>query len=131
MDTRIDPLAVLGLAVGEAHVIRNAGGVITDDVIRSLCVSQQLLGTQEIVLMHHNGCGMCGLDAESFTLDLQERRGARPTWDIGASTAPAHAVRQRLKLLQASPFIDHDTSIAGFVYDPDTGLLHEVTEATT
>ena len=126
MDARIDPLAELGLTVGEAHVMRNAGGVVTDDVIRSLCISQQLLGTREILVIHHSKCGMCGLDESTFSDDLRDRLGARPDWPIGSFADPDDDVRSAIATLRASPFIEHDTAVRGFVYDVDTGLLNEV-----
>ena len=129
MDARIDPLAALGLTVGEAHIIRNAGGVLTDDAIRSLCISQQALGTREILVIHHSGCGMCGLDESAFSDDLHDRLGARPGWPIGAFDDPADDVRSAIAALRASPFIEHDTAIRGFIYDVDTGLLNEVSAA--
>ncbi|WP_419945178.1 beta-class carbonic anhydrase [Candidatus Poriferisodalis sp.] len=129
MDARIDPLAALGLTVGEAHVIRNAGGVLTDDAIRSLCISQQALGTREILVIHHSGCGMCGLDESAFSDDLHDRLGVRPDWPIGAFDDPADDVRSAISQLQASPFIEHDTAVRGFIYDVGTGLLNEVPPA--
>lgn len=126
MDARIDPLAELGLTVGEAHVMRNAGGVVTDDVIRSLCISQQLLGTKEILVIHHTKCGMCGLDETAFSNDLGQRLGARPSWPICSFADPADDVRAAIATLRASPFIEHDTAVRGFIYDVDTGLLNEV-----
>ena len=126
MDARIDPLAELGLSVGEAHVMRNAGGVMTDDVIRSLCISQQLLGTREILVIHHTKCGMCGLDEAAFSNVLGQRLGARPSWPICSFADPADDVRAAIETLQASPFIEHDTAVRGFIYDVDTGLLNEV-----
>ena len=126
MDARIDPLAELGLTVGEAHVMRNAGGVVTDDVIRSLCISQQLLGTREILVIHHTKCGMCGLDEAAFSDDLGRRLGARPSWPICSFADPADDVRAAIATLRASPFIEHDTAVRGFIYDVDTGLLDEV-----
>ena len=126
MDARIDPLAALGLSVGEAHIVRNAGGVVTDDVIRSLCISQQLLCTREILVIHHTGCGMCGLDEASFGEALGERTGVRPNWPIGAFADPVEDVHIAIAALRASPFIEHNTAIRGFVYDVETGLLNEV-----
>ncbi|MCY3950610.1 MAG: carbonic anhydrase [Acidimicrobiaceae bacterium] len=126
MDARMDPLAELGLTVGEAHVIRNAGGVMTDDVMRSLCISQQLLGTREILVIHHTKCGMCGLDEAAFSNVLGQRLGARPSWPICSFADPADDVRAAIATLRASPFIEHDTAVRGFIYDVDTGLLNEV-----
>ena len=129
MDARIDPLAELGLRVGEAHVMRNAGGVITDDIIRSLCISQQLLGTREVLVIHHTACGMRGLDEAAFADSLEARVGQRPGWPIGAFTDTEEDVRRAVATLRASPFIEHDTAIRGFVYDVETGLLNEVPQA--
>ena len=126
MDARVDPLAELGLSVGEAHVMRNAGGVITDDIVRSLCISQQLLGTREILVIHHTKCGMCGLDEAAFSNVLGQRLGARPSWPICSFADPADDVRAAIATLRASPFIEHDTAVRGFIYDVDTGLLNEV-----
>ena len=126
MDSRIDPLAELGLSVGEAHVVRNAGGVVTDDVIRSLCISQQLLGTREILIVHHSGCGMCGLDEAAFSKEMEERFGERPEWPIGSFADPAEDVQAAIAALRASPFIEHDTAVRGFIYDVESGLLNEV-----
>ena len=126
MDARMDPLEELGLTVGEAHVIRNAGGVMTDDVVRSLCISQQLLGTREILVIHHTKCGMCGLDEAAFSNVLGQRLGARPSWPICSFADPADDVRAAIATLRASPFIEHDTAVRGFIYDVDTGLLDEV-----
>ena len=126
MDARIDPLAELGLTVGEAHIMRNAGGVVTDDVVRSLCISQQLLGTREILVIHHTKCGMCGLDEAAFSNDLGQRLGTRPSWPICSFADPADDVRAAIETLRTSPFIEHDTAVRGFIYDVDTGLLSEV-----
>ena len=126
MDARFDPLAALGLNMGEAHIIRNAGGVITDDMIRSLCVSQQALATREIILVHHSECGLCGLDEVSFRSHLNERVGAQPDWELGSFADPADDVRHSIAKLRASPFIEFDTDIRGFVFDVTTGLLNEV-----
>ncbi len=130
MDARIDPLALLGLSIGTAHVIRNAGGVVTDDVIRSLCVSQQLLGTREILVIHHTNCGMCGLDESAFIDDLQQRLGARPQWPIGSFLDTADDVRAAVAALHGSPFVEYDTAISGFVYDTETGLLNSVAHSS-
>ena len=126
MDARFDPLAAFGLQVGEAHIIRNAGGVITDDVIRSLCISQQALATREIVLVHHSECGLCGLDEVSFRSHLKERVNAQPKWELGSFADAADDVRHSIAMLRASPFIEFDTDIRGFVLDVATGLLNEV-----
>lgn len=99
---------------------------MTDDVIRSLCISQQLLGTREILVIHHTKCGMCGLDEAAFSNVLGQRLGARPSWPICSFADPADDVRAAIETLRASPFIEHDTAVRGFIYDVDTGLLNEV-----
>jgi carbonic anhydrase len=126
MDARIDPLAELGLDIGEAHVIRNAGGVVTDDVIRSLSISQQKMGTREIVVVHHTSCGMCGLDETALRDQLEGRFGKRPEWPIGAFADDQTGLRDAIAALEASSFIEPDTIIFGFLYDIETGLLTDV-----
>lgn len=126
MDSRIDTFAVLGLGNGEAHIIRNAGGVITDDVIRSLCLSQRFLGTREIVLVHHTDCGLQKVDEASFRDELAAEVGMKPWWSLEAFTDPYTDVRQSMQRLRATPFIRHKEHIAGFVYDVTDGLLHPV-----
>ena len=127
MDSRIDTFAVLGLENGEAHIIRNAGGVITDDVIRSLCLSQRYLGTREIVLVHHTDCGLQKVDEAEFREQLAEELGVKPWWSLEAFTDPYADVRQSIHRLQMTPFIAHKDHISGYVYDVTDGLLHEVT----
>lgn len=126
MDARLDPLTELGLNIGDAHVIRNAGGVITDDVIRSLCISQQKMGTREIVVVHHTSCGMCGLDEAELSDHLVRRFGERPEWPIGAFADDATGLRDAIAELEASPLIERDTTIFGFLYDIESGLLTDV-----
>lgn len=126
MDSRIDTFAVLGLANGEAHIIRNAGGVITDDVIRSICLSQRFLGTREIVLIHHTDCGLQKVDETQFREDLDAELGIKPWWSLEAFTDPYDDVRQSIQRLYLTPFIPHKDDIRGFVYDVTDGLLHEV-----
>lgn len=126
MDSRIDTFAVLGLGNGEAHIIRNAGGVITDDVIRSLCLSQRFLGTREIVLIHHTDCGLQKVDEAEFRDQLAFELGLKPWWSLEAFTDPYADVRQSIQRLRMTPFIRHKEHIAGFVYDVTDGLLHEV-----
>ncbi len=126
MDSRIDTFAVLGLGNGEAHIIRNAGGVITDDVIRSLCLSQRFLGTREIVLVHHTDCGLQKVDEAEFREQLATELGVKPWWSLEAFTDPYVDVQQSIQRLRMTPFIPHKDSIAGFVYDVTDGLLHEV-----
>ncbi len=129
MDSRIDTFAVLGLANGEAHIIRNAGGVITDDVIRSLCLSQRFLGTREIVLVHHTDCGLQKVNEAEFRDQLAAELGVKPWWSLEAFTDPYADVRQSIERLRMTPFIAHKDHITGFVYDVTDGLLHEVTPA--
>jgi carbonic anhydrase len=126
MDSRIDTFAVLGLGNGEAHIIRNAGGVITDDVIRSLCLSQRLLGTREVLLLHHTDCGLQKVREDEFREELFAELGVKPTWLVESFRDPYVDVRQSMQRLENSPFIPHKDLIRGFVYEVTTGLLHEV-----
>lgn len=126
MDSRIDTFQVLGLEKGEAHIIRNAGGVITDDVIRSLCLSQRFLGTREIVLMHHTDCGLHNLSEDEFKANLEAEIGVKPWWSLESFTDPYADVRQSMFRLAATPFVQHKEDIRGFVYDVTDGLLREV-----
>ena len=126
MDSRIDTFAVLGLGHGEAHIIRNAGGIITDDVIRSLCLSQRFLGTREIVLVHHTDCGLQKVNEAEFREQLAVELGVKPWWSLEAFTDPFEDVRQSIQRLFMTPFIQHKEWISGFVYDVTDGLLHEV-----
>lgn len=129
MDSRIDAFQVLGLANGEAHIIRNAGGVVTDDVIRSLCLSQHYLGTQEIILLHHTDCGLQDLDEAAFRADIEAETGVKPWWSLEAFTDPYNDVRQSLVRIAMTPFIPHKDQVRGFVYDVRDGLLKEVLPA--
>jgi len=126
MDARMDIHKILGLENGEAHIIRNAGGIISDDVIRSLCLSQRALGTKEIVLMHHTKCGVCGLDENQFAADMQADLGVKPPWPLASFEDPYDDVRQAMNRLKLSPFVPNTEDVRGFVYDVDTGLLDEV-----
>ena len=126
MDARLIPTRLLGLAEGDAHVIRNAGGVVTDQEIRSLAISQRLLGTEEIVLIHHTDCGMLTLTEEEFKQTLQDETGVRPEWAVEAFTDLDEDVRRSIARIVASPFIPHKDSIRGFVWDVETGRLREV-----
>jgi carbonic anhydrase len=126
MDSRLDVFAALGLQQGEAHVLRNAGGVITDDVIRSLAVSQRRLGTREVMLVHHTDCGMQALTDDGFRAELQEATGLAPAFAIESfSDLDAH-VRQSVLRVRRSPFLLHTGQVRGFVYDVDTHALREV-----
>lgn len=127
MDARLDAGGVLGLEVGDAHVIRNAGGVVTDDVIRSLVISQRLLGTREIVLMHHTDCGMLTFRDDEVKQQIVDDTGLRPQFALEAFSDLDDDVRQSIGRIKASPFIPHTDQVRGFVYDVDTGKLREVT----
>lgn len=126
MDARINPYAALGLADGDAHVLRNAGGVVTDDVIRSLAISQRKLGTEEVVLIHHTKCGMQTLTDDAFRAELQEATGIAPWFAIESFTDVEADVRQSMERVRRSPFLLHTDKVSGFVYDVDTGRLTEV-----
>jgi carbonic anhydrase len=126
MDSRLDVFAGLGLRAGEAHVLRNAGGVITDDVIRSLAVSQRRLGTREIMLIHHTDCGMQSLTDDGFRAELQAATGVAPAFAIESFTDLDADVRQSILRVRRSSFLSHRELVRGFVYDVDTHLLREV-----
>jgi len=128
MDARIDIYRALGLEPGQAHVLRNAGGIITDDVIRSLCISQQALGTNEVAVIHHSRCGLENFDEEAFREDLVATTGAEPRWPIGSFANAADDVRASIAALVASPFLAYDDAITGYVYDVDTGELIVIDE---
>lgn len=117
---------MLGLGDGEAHVIRNAGGVVTDDVVRSLAISQRLLGTREIMLIHHTDCGLQKTTEDEFKGAVEKETGIRPPWAVESFTDAEQDVRQSIGRLKVSPFIPHKDSIRGFVFDVDTGKLNEV-----
>ena len=127
MDARLNVYAMLGLGAGEAHVIRNAGGVITDDEIRSLAISQRLLGTTEIILIHHTDCGMLTFTDDAFKRSIQDDTGIKPTWGAEAFPDLDEDVRQSIARIKASPFVPHTDAIRGFVFDVATGRLNEVT----
>ena len=126
MDARLNPYGLLGLNEGDAHVIRNAGGVITDDEIRSLAISQRLLGTEEIVLIHHTDCGMLTFTDDEFKRGIQDEVGIKPEWAPESFTDVDEDVRQSLARVHASPFIPLKDSVRGFVYEVETGRLREV-----
>jgi carbonic anhydrase len=127
MDSRFDVFAALGLRQGEAHVLRNAGGVITDDMIRSLAISQRRLGTEEVMLIHHTDCGLESITDDGFRAELQEATGMAPSFAIESYTDVDDNVRQSIARVRTSPFLLHRDRVRGFVYDVDTGLLREVT----
>src|SRR6188508_3533798 len=126
MDARLDVHRVLGLNEGEAHVIRNAGGVVTDDEIRSLAISQRLLGTKEIILIHHTDCGMLTFTDDDFKRSIQEETGLKPEWAAEAFPDLDEDVRQSVARIKASPFIPKKHSVRGFIYDVEHGSLQEV-----
>jgi carbonic anhydrase len=127
MDARLNIFAALGLKEGDAHVIRNAGGVITDDAIRSLSISQRLLGTEEIILIHHTDCGMLSFTDEDFKAQIELDTGLRPPWAAETFSDLDGDVRQSMARIKASPFIPKKDRVRGFVYEVETGRLREVT----
>lgn len=126
MDARVNPYGIFGLTEGDAHVIRNAGGAVTDDAIRSLAISQRLLGTEEIILVHHTDCGMLTFTDEAFARQIQDDTGIRPPWATEAFSDLDQDVRQSMARIQASPFIPKKSATRGFVFDVKTGRLREV-----
>jgi carbonic anhydrase len=126
MDARLNPYGLLGLQEGDAHVIRNAGGVVTDDEIRSLAISQRLLGTEEIILIHHTDCGMLTFRDDEFRQQVQEETGIKPHWSCETFDDLEEDVRQSMARIRSSPFIPKRDSVRGFVYDVKTGRLSEV-----
>jgi carbonic anhydrase len=126
MDARLNPYGLLGLQEGDAHVICNAGGVVTHDEIRSLSISQRLLGTEEIILIHHTDCGMLTFTDDAFKADVQAETGIKPEWAAEAFPDLDEDVRQSIARIKASPFIPKKDSVRGFVYDVHTGELREV-----
>ena len=126
MDARLNPYGLLGLAEGDAHVIRNAGGVVTDDVIRSLLISQRLLGTQEVILIHHTDCGMLTFRDDDVKAQVEADTGVRPSFALEAFPDLEADLRQSLARLRASPFLSHLDQVRAFSYDVETGQLREV-----
>jgi carbonic anhydrase len=127
MDARLDPARALGLEEGDAHVIRNAGGAVSDDAIRSLAISQHLLGTEEIVLIQHTDCGLLTFTDEEFAGRLENETGERPEWPVHTFTDLEENVQNSLEQLRSSPFIPNKDNVRGFVYEVETGRLREVT----
>jgi carbonic anhydrase len=125
MDARLDPAAILGFQAGDAHVIRNAGGVVSDDAIRSLAISQNLLGTEEIILIHHTDCGMLTFTDEQFAQQLEEQTGERPQWRAHTFSDLEDNVRASIAAIQDSPFI-RSKKVRGFIYEVESGRLREV-----
>jgi carbonic anhydrase len=126
MDARLHVSKMLGLEEGDAHIIRNAGGVVTDDAIRSLAISQRLLGTREIILIHHTDCGMLTFTDDEFRRQIQQETGVRPEWAAEAFPDLDDDVRQNIARIKASPFIPYKESVRGFVYEVQSGRLREV-----
>ena len=126
MDARLNPYGLLGLTEGDAHVIRNAGGAVTEDTIRSLAISQRLLGTEEIVLIHHTDCGMLTFADDEFRRSVQADTGIRPPWAAEAFDDPEEDIRQSIARIRHSPFLPRKDAVRGFVYDVRTGRLEEV-----
>ena len=126
MDARLNVYGMLGLKEGESHVIRNAGGVVADDAIRSVPISQRLLGTTEIILIHHTDCGMLTFTDDAFKRSIQDETGIKPPWSAESFTDLEEDVRQSIARIKASPFIPHKDAIRGFVFDVATGKLNEV-----
>jgi carbonic anhydrase len=126
MDARLNPYGLLGLSEGDAHVIRNAGGVVTEDEIRSLAISQHLLGTEEIILIHHTDCGMLTFSDEQFKQKLQQETGEAPDWDAHAFSDLEADVRAQVETIKDSPFIPRTESVRGFIYEVESGRLREV-----
>ena len=126
MDARLNVYGILGLNEGESHVIRNAGGVVTDDEIRSLAISQRLLGTKEIILIHHTDCGMLTFTDDQFKKSIQDETGIKPEWAAEAFPDLDEDVRQSVNRIKASPFIPNTDQVRGFVFDVATGKLNEV-----
>ncbi len=126
MDARLNVEALLGLAEGDAHILRNAGGVVTTDVVRSLAVSQNVLGTKEIILLHHTGCGLEKITDDGFRDQLERDTGVRPEWSVQAFANVEDDVRVSLRILRSSPFLQSTTSVRGFIYQVETGAVVEV-----
>ena len=126
MDARLNPYGILGLSEGDAHIIRNAGGVVSDDVVRSLAISQRLLGTTEIILIHHTDCGMLTFRDDELKDQIEAEVGIRPPFALEAFSDVDDNVRQSLARIQASPFIPHKDKVRGFVYEVEKGKLREV-----
>ena len=127
MDARLVPTRILGLEEGDAHVIRNAGGVVTDDAIRSIAISQHLLGTEEILLLHHTGCGMQSFTDDELRQRLKQESGEEPSWPVHTFSDLDASVRESMRRIRESPFIPNKDSVRGFVYEVENGRLREVT----
>lgn len=126
MDSRLNPYAMFGLREGQVHMIRNAGGIVTDDVIRSLTLSQRFLHTREILVIMHTNCGLQARTEEQFEQEIEAAAGVKPTWQVGATSSLEQSVRESMQKLRESPYLEHKDAIRGFVYDVETGALTEV-----
>ncbi|HZD65105.1 MAG TPA: carbonic anhydrase [Acidimicrobiales bacterium] len=126
MDARVNPYGIFGLTEGDAHVIRNAGGAVTDDTVRSLAISQRLLGTEEVLVVHHADCGMRSFSGEDFHHQIFQDTGVRPPWAVETFSDSAEDVRQSIARIRANPFLPRKDSVRGFVYNDHTGQLQEV-----
>ena len=126
MDSRLDLFGALGLQIGDAHLIRNAGGVVTDDILRSLAISQRALGTREIMLIHHTQCGMEGLDDSAFRAQIADETGLAPTWDVPGFTDVYEDMRETMRKVRECPWIPHRDEVRGFVFDVATAKINEV-----
>jgi carbonic anhydrase len=126
MDSRLDLFGALGLEIGDAHLIRNGGGVITDDVLRSLALSQRAMGTREVVILHHTECGMINLDDEAFRAELAAESGVTPTWDVPGFTDIYAETRRSIEQVRTCPWLPHRDDVRGFVFDVQTAKIDEV-----
>ena len=129
MDSRIDTFRIFGLKSGEAHILRNAGGLVTDDVLRSLVLSQRLVHTREVLLMHHTGCALCGIDETAFVDGLKAETGSEPPYPFGAFPDVDEAVRAAIVRVREHPFLPYRDVVRGFVYEVETGVVREVNVA--
>jgi carbonic anhydrase len=127
MDARLNPQAILRLSEGDGHVIRNTGGVVTDDAIRSLAISQRLLGPEGVILIHHTDCGMLTFSDDDFRRSIQDETGIKPEWAAESFPDVDEDVRQSIARIKASPFVSHKENVRGFVYEVETGRPREVT----
>jgi carbonic anhydrase len=126
MDSRLDLFGALGLEVGDAHLMRNAGGIVTDDMLRSLALSQRSLGTREVVVIHHTECGMNNFDDDAFRAELESESGVAPTWKVHGFTDVEDQVRESIELVRTCPWLPHRDDVRGFVFDTGTGRVIEV-----
>ena len=126
MDSRLDLFGALGLEIGDAHLIRNAGGMVTDDVLRSLALSQRSMGTREVVIIHHTECGMAGFDDDAFRSELAAQSGLRPTWSVHGFTDVREQMQESIELVRSCPWLPHRDDVRGFVFDTATAAIEEI-----